>query len=616
MQSQSISQDRSSELELDKMLGEGSFGQVFRARHKATGAIVAVKVVPNNEGDEEADKIMGEIDILSKCNSPYIVGYFECFVCPPKKKMEAGEMWIVMEFCDGGSVSDLIEAAGGRGSFAMPEEAIRAACAGIVLGLEYLHKKEICHRDIKCGNVLLTNDGHVKLADFGVSAELTNTINKRKTVVGSPFWIAPEVIKEAHYDGRADVWSLGITAIEMAEGAPPHSNLNPLRAIFLIPSKPAPTLADPDNWSPEMLDFIRCCCKKDPSERSDSALLTAHPFVRQEVLALRRMHAGFENCGHGASGYEMAAKMSKHRSPGLPALRAFMDRMRNPLDAVKSQRDMGFEGKPEGGEGGSPSKKQAALSPMSSHMSSGSDESDDGGADSSRPTPNGTSEIRNLNPPDWNGRGRNGASGIQGTVPSANGDISSDSVFNRTFKEIDPVLKQDKVFQDEMHKLNQLYEAKLASLKAAHEESRRKIIISAMVRNRKGVDVKVLMESAAARRDVELKSKNVYKQAADSECMKVMLDSMAPNNNAKREFDDNNMVRTANTGGQQVIQEMAREEEEEATLLNGVKFQDIYNRTSSKSSSKSRDGNGDRLEIMNLDLDSPTESNRKQETVF
>ncbi|EJK62053.1 hypothetical protein THAOC_17350 [Thalassiosira oceanica] len=193
-----MQQDRSSELELDKMLGEGSFGQVFRAVHRATGAVVAVKVVPNQEGDEEADKIMGEIDILSKCNSPFIVGYFECFVTPPKKKMENGEMWIVMELCDGGSISDLIEAAGGRGSFAMPEEAIRAACAGCVLGLEYLHKKEICHRDIKCGNVLLTNDGHVKLADFGVSAELTNTINKRKTVVGSPFWIAPEVIKEAH----------------------------------------------------------------------------------------------------------------------------------------------------------------------------------------------------------------------------------------------------------------------------------------------------------------------------------------------------------------------------------------------------------------------------------
>eukprot|EP00585_Thalassiosira_rotula_P005957 CAMPEP_0196135424 /NCGR_PEP_ID=MMETSP0910-20130528/4066_1 /TAXON_ID=49265 /ORGANISM="Thalassiosira rotula, Strain GSO102" /LENGTH=106 /DNA_ID=CAMNT_0041395561 /DNA_START=149 /DNA_END=465 /DNA_ORIENTATION=+ len=106
-----MKQDRSSELEIMKMLGEGSFGQVFSARHKATGAIVAVKVVPNQEDDEENEKMMGEIDILSKCNSPFIVGYFECFVCPPKKRMEAGEMWIVMEFCEGGSVTDLIEAA-------------------------------------------------------------------------------------------------------------------------------------------------------------------------------------------------------------------------------------------------------------------------------------------------------------------------------------------------------------------------------------------------------------------------------------------------------------------------------------------------------------------------
>eukprot|EP00571_Detonula_confervacea_P008662 CAMPEP_0172318398 /NCGR_PEP_ID=MMETSP1058-20130122/34787_1 /TAXON_ID=83371 /ORGANISM="Detonula confervacea, Strain CCMP 353" /LENGTH=596 /DNA_ID=CAMNT_0013033229 /DNA_START=119 /DNA_END=1909 /DNA_ORIENTATION=+ len=596
-----MTQDRSSELELDKMLGEGSFGQVFRARHKASGAIVAVKVIPR---DEEADKMMGEIDILAKCNSPYIVGYFECFICPPKKRTDTGEMWIVMEFCDGGSVSDLIEAAGGRGSFAMPEECIRAACAGIVLGLEYLHKKEICHRDIKCGNVLLTNDGDVKLADFGVSAELTNTINKRKTVVGSPFWIAPEVIKEAHYDGRADVWSLGITAIEMAEGAPPHSNLNPLRAIFLIPSKPAPTLADPDNWSPEMLDFIRCCCKKDPSERSDSALLTSHPFVRQEVIALRRMNVGFENCGHGASGYKQALEMSD-RHAGLPALRNFMERMRNPLDAVKEQRDMGFEGKVEG-------KNPAALSPMSTRDSEGSDETDLGG---DRPTPNGTIEQRNLNPPDWNGGG-SGAGKIGSTLPMVNGDSSS--VFNRTMKEIDPVLKQDQLFQDEMHKLNQLYEAKLASLQAAHEESRRKIIISSMVRNRKGLDVKVLMESAAARRDVEIKSKNVYKLAADSECFKVMLDSMAPNSVGRNEFDD--IVKTGNTSGEQIIQEVEEEDGIDLTNgLNGNKSQDAYNRQSSKSSKVSKT-DSEYETMMNMEEPSigvsPTEKGGKHETIF
>ena len=113
-------QDRRNEFEIQKVLGEGSFGQVFSAKHKSTGAIVAVKVVPNQEGDEESIKIMGEIDILSKCNSPYIVGYFECFKCPPKKHLDPSELWIIQEYCEGGSVSDLIEAAGGRGSFAMP----------------------------------------------------------------------------------------------------------------------------------------------------------------------------------------------------------------------------------------------------------------------------------------------------------------------------------------------------------------------------------------------------------------------------------------------------------------------------------------------------------------
>lgn len=592
-----MKQDRSSELEIQKMLGEGSFGQVFRARHKATGAVVAVKVVPNQEGDEEADKIMGEIDILSKCNSPFIVGYFECFTCPPKKASDAGEMWIVMEFCDGGSVSDLIEAAGGRGSFAMPEECIRAACAGIVLGLEYLHKKEICHRDIKCGNVLLTNDGHVKLADFGVSAELTNTINKRKTVVGSPFWIAPEVIKEAHYDGRADVWSLGITAIEMAEGAPPHSNLNPLRAIFLIPSKPAPTLADPDIWSPAMLDFIRVCCKKDPSERSDSALLTSHPFVRQEVIALRKMYAGFENNGHGATGYEQAAEMSERRSPGLPALRSFMDRMRNPLNMVKSQRGNEFEGKIEGvGDGSSPGDRNNSgmpMPPMSTNDSEGSDASYTGGDNPKL----GTIQQRNIH-----GSGNRGA----GAPPVVNGG-GPNSVFNRTLRELDPVLKKDKEFQDEMHKLNQLYEAKLASLQAAHEESRRKIIISAMVRNRKGVNVDRLMESAAARRDVELRSKDVYRQAADSECFRAMLGAMAPGVDA---FDAGGAaVRSTRSTRASIVRQLDDSEGRDPT-----RSQDIYTKRSDETSS----GVVGDLLITDLDLEdgppiavSPTARNGK-----
>ena len=178
--------DRSSDLDIFSSLGEVSFGAVYKARHKASQAIVAVKIIPNDA--DEFDKIKSEIDILSRCDSPYIVGYFECFL----RNKKPGEMWIVMEYCEGGSMTDLLAAG------SIPEDTIRAVCASIVLGLEYLHGvASVCHRDIKCGNVLLTDDGHVKLADFGVSTELTNTLNKRKTLVGSPFWMAAEVIKES-----------------------------------------------------------------------------------------------------------------------------------------------------------------------------------------------------------------------------------------------------------------------------------------------------------------------------------------------------------------------------------------------------------------------------------
>ena len=530
--------DRSSELELDKVLGEGSFGKVYRARHRSTNAIVAVKVVPNADGDEaEADKIMGEIDILSKCDSPFIVGYFECFIKGGGKSQQQqqyqhrtnhnihqttavppgghpNDMWIVMEFCDGGSVSDLIEAAGGRGFFVMPEECIRAACAGIVLGLEYLHKKEICHRDIKCGNVLLTNDGHVKLADFGVSAELTNTINKRKTVVGSPFWIAPEVIKESHYDGRADVWSLGITVIEMAEGAPPHSNLNPLRAIFLIPSKPAPTLADPDNWSPEMLDFIRCCCMKDPHERSDSAMLTCHPFVMQEVIALRKMHADFENySNYGPRGYERAVAMCESRSPGLPALASFMELMRNPLENVKSQRGgEGVEqlndthGMRRSGEEHRSNKYSSGMSPMSMNDSDGSDEADAYGAShreikSSRTTKKWDNSPRSSTPSHSKSRGRKDVSISLMDAPPLpmirSESTTSSTTFNHSSLEsLPPTLRQDQQFLVEIGQLHQLYEARINSLQAAYDDSHAKLIKLAIARNRNLSDGVASMESA------------------------------------------------------------------------------------------------------------------------
>eukprot|EP00479_Gromia_sphaerica_P007337 TRINITY_DN2406_c0_g1_i1.p1 TRINITY_DN2406_c0_g1~~TRINITY_DN2406_c0_g1_i1.p1 ORF type:complete len:259 (+),score=34.18 TRINITY_DN2406_c0_g1_i1:434-1210(+) len=145
--------------------------------------------------------------------------------------------------------------------------------------LGILAQSKLIHRDIKSGNVLLNADGLCKLADFGVSAQLTNTISKRRTVIGTPYWMAPEVLRESEYNHKADIWSLGITTIEMATGEPPHSNVHPMRAIFMIPNKPPPTLPNPEDWSDKMNDFIARRCIKDPDKRPSATELLRHSFI-------------------------------------------------------------------------------------------------------------------------------------------------------------------------------------------------------------------------------------------------------------------------------------------------------------------------------------------------
>ena len=171
-----------------------------------------------------------------------------------------------MELCEGGSVSDLMTSC----EATLEETTIQVVCAAVLLGLDYLHAQKHIHRDIKCGNVLLSAKGHVKLADFGVSATLSNTVSRRHTLIGTPFWMAPEVIKEDAYDYKADIWSLGITAIEMADGEPPYIHIHPMRAIFLIPQRPPPTVKKPENWTKSFLDFLSQCLKKDAKERSSA----------------------------------------------------------------------------------------------------------------------------------------------------------------------------------------------------------------------------------------------------------------------------------------------------------------------------------------------------------
>jgi serine/threonine protein kinase len=495
-----VSIDTSAELDVLNLLGEGSFGAVYKATHKPTGAVVAVKVIANaSSSATEEEKIKGEIDILSRCDSPYIVGYCECFIKPPTKR--PGEMWIVMEYCEGGSMSDLLEANTGH---LLPEDCIRAICASIVLGLEYLHGvANVCHRDIKCGNVLLTSDGHVKLADFGVSAELTNTLNKRKTVVGSPYWMAPEVIRESHYDGRADVWSLGITAIEMAEGAPPHSNLHPLRAIFIIPNKPAPTLADPDNWSPEMLDFVRCCCQKDPNQRHDSALLSSHPFIKQEVIALRAMHQG-ETSTADADSRAKYRKLADAltRPPGLLALRRVVDRMKRKMERVKKQRGEENQSanptqtvESEGARSGNSGYGNGPLDMSNQATVAMSSSKDASNHHRDSPVPNGTIPTGPQTPRFFTpGSGRYNA-------PSA--------------IDVEPALAHDKQFIRDLGRLSRAFETKLAALRTAHELAQQKLIAEARIRNQLPMDVRDLMEKAAERNVTEQANRIAIDEAAD-----------------------------------------------------------------------------------------------------
>ncbi|XP_032205552.1 myosin-IIIa isoform X4 [Mustela erminea] len=302
--------DPSDTWEITETIGKGTYGKVFKVLNKKNGQKAAVKILdPIHDIDEE---IEAEYNILKTLSDhPNVVRFYGMYF--KKDKINGDKLWLVLELCNGGSVADLVKGFLKRGQ-RMSEPIIAYILHEALLGLQHLHNNKTIHRDVKGNNILLTTEGGVKLVDFGVSAQLTSTRHRRNTSVGTPFWMAPEVIAceqqlDTTYDARCDTWSLGITAIELGDGEPPLADLHPMRALFKIPRNPPPKLRQPEIWSAEFNDFISKCLTKDYEKRPTVSDLLQHKFITQiegKDVVLQKQLMEFIGIHQGMGGTEKA----------------------------------------------------------------------------------------------------------------------------------------------------------------------------------------------------------------------------------------------------------------------------------------------------------------------